>query len=303
MFFDLKRKLNFAQFDLQVRGVVQTPPASLSISSNVVCVSHVCRMYLYAYLIAIKSFMRHVPVRKVYAVDDLTLTDENKTLLREHVPGIEIVPITEVKNQYCPSSGDWEGFLIIGSQAAEHFCIQLDADTVTMGPLPEVLEAVRDNRCFTLGEWVGQEIGSATDAAEAVKDATSDHVQILSERHLHRLDPSGQLRYVRGCGAFAGFAKGEISVDKIERLSKAMTEILGWDKWRQWGSQQVPSNVLVANAPGARVLPVPKYASHMPSIDIEQSVFRHYIGSHRFENGSYVRSALKAIGDLNAVPV
>lgn len=302
MFFDLKRKLNFAQFDIQVRGILQTPPIALSPSSNVVCVSHVCKMYLSAYLIAIKSFVRQVPVCKIYAVDDLTLTDDNKALLRAHVPGIEIVPLTAVKNAHCPSGGDWEGFLIIGAQAPTHFCIQLDADTVTMGPLPEVLEAVRCNRSFTLGEWIGQEIGTAAEAAAAVAGTDSDHVQMLSEKLLGRLDTNGQLRYVRGCGAFAGFARGAISVEAIEEHSRAMTEILGWEKWRQWGSQQIASNVLVANAPDSLVLPVPKYASHMPSIDIDQSVFRHFIGSHRFENGNYVRSSLAAIADMAAVP-
>ncbi len=302
MFFNIKRKLNFLRFDAEVKSILDTLPVTLSSESRVVCVSHVCQTYLYAYLIAIKSFARHVPLKKIYAVDDLSLTDGGKALLRKHVPGIAILPITSVRNEHCPSGGDWEGFLTIGKETADHFCIQLDADTVTMGPLPEVLDAIESNRSFTLGEWVAQEIVPVAEAVQAVEGVTSEHVQMLSEKSLGKLESAEKLKYVRGCGAFAGFARGTVTVKSIEDLSAAMIKILGREKWLEWGSQQIASNLVIANTPGAIVLPVPKYASHMPSIDIDKSIFRHFIGSHRFDQGNYVRSALTAIGDLAASP-
>jgi hypothetical protein len=298
MFFSLKRKISFLRFDSEVKSILDKPPVTRSSASHVVCVSHVCQTYLYAYLIAIKTFARQVPLKKICAVDDLSLTAAGKALLRKHVPGIEILPITSIRNEHCPSGGDWEGFLTIGKEAAEHYCIQLDADTVTMGSLPEVLEAIQHNRSFTLGEWVDQEIVPVAEAVKAVDGVTSDHVQMLSEKNLGKLENAAELKYVRGCGAFAGFARGSLTVRAIEDQTRSMIGILGREKWLEWGSQQIASNLVIANTPGAIVLPVPKYASHMPSIDIEKSVFRHFIGSHRFDHGNYARSALAAIDSL-----
>ncbi len=298
MFFAIKRKLRFLAFDQKVKAILETGPIACNTDGDAVFVTHVCEMYFSAYLLALKSIARYITPKMIYVIDDLSLTERSKRVLRQHAKGVEIIPITEVRNDHCPSGGDWEGFLLIGEMSSSHYCIMLDADTLTLSPLPEVLDAVHNNNSFTLGTWPDQQIVSIHEVRESVAALKSEHVQILSEKKLDKLKNGDQLKYVRGCGGFSGFAKGSVSRSVIDEFSLAMTQIVGKSKWLEWGSQQVASNYFVANTAGAVVLPFPKYASYDPSINPQRSAFVHFIGTHRFKNGVYAETARKAIKEM-----
>ena len=220
MFHNLKKRLRFARFDFEIRAILDTPAIKCANGSDIVCVSHIGSTYLSAYLLAIKSLARWVPLRKVIIVDDLSLTDRHKAVLREHIPGVDVRPITSIRNQSCPSGGDWEGFLLIGEEAKDRYCILLDADTVATGSLPEVLDSIANNKSFTLGTWKNQQIVSVTEAYEYVKSLQSGHVQIVAEKSLHKMNNAAAAKYVRGCGGFAGFAKGKDFRHDIEEFSR-----------------------------------------------------------------------------------
>lgn len=298
MFHNLKKALRFSKFDSDIRAIVDTPPIGNDDDAGVVCVSHIGKMYLLAYLLAIKSLARCIPLKKVVIVDDLTLTDEDKALLKDHIRGVDIRPIIAVTNEKCPTGGDWEGFLLIGDESRDSYCILLDADTVATGPLTEVIAAIASNRSFTLGTWKDQQIESAAEASEHVKGAQSKHVQIVAEQALYTLDGRTDWKYVRGCGGFAGFAKGTNIRSDIEQFSGRMEALLGSAKWKEWGSQQVASNFVVANRAGSMVLPFPKYASFAPGLDVDATSFVHFIGSHRFEQGAYSKIGKRVIQQL-----
>ena len=300
MFHNLKKKLRFARFDIEIKAILDTPAIKLGSGADIVCVSHIGRTYLSAYLLAIKSLARWVPLRKVIIIDDLSLTDSHRALLREHIPGVEVRPITSIANKACPSGGDWEGFLLIGEEAKDSYCILLDADTVATGSLPEVADSIASNKSFTLGTWKNQQIVSVTEAYEYVKSLQSNHVQIVAERSLHNMNNASAAKYVRGCGGFAGFAKGKEFRRAIEEFSQMMGVMIGEAKWKEWGSQQVASNYIVANTPGSMVLPFPKYASYAPGLAVDETAFIHFIGSHRFEDGAYSRVAREVIRQLLA---
>lgn len=298
MFHVLKSKLRFAKFNYEVRALKNTRPIVCDPESDVVCVSHVGKRYLYAYLLSVKTLSRFIPLKKIIVIDDLSLSDLDKNFLREHVVGIDIRAINSVPNSKCPSSGDWEGFLVIGEEAKDHFCIMLDADIVTVAELPEVAKAIKENRSFTLGTWRNQRIVPIREACENVISSTSKHIQILSEQNLVRIPEADRFKYVRGCGAFAGFPKGKGFRPEIEEFSGVMESLIGREKWVEWGSQQVASNYFVANSPDAVVLPFPKYASFGPGIDTRECSFIHFIGSHRFDDGVYARVAKQEINSL-----
>jgi hypothetical protein len=57
------------------------------------------------------------------------------------------------------------------------------------------------------------------------------------------------------------------------------------------------SNILVANAPGAVVLPHPKYAD-CRKMKLDSTAFVHFIGSCRFEGGVYARLGAEVIATL-----
>ena len=168
--------------------------------------------------------------------------------------------------------------------------IQLDADTVATGPLDEVAACVRDNRAFTLGTDDHFVLQPASEAADFARSRASPdaHIQVHAEAALDRLPAEVFPAYIRGCAGFAGFPAGYEMLPKLLQLSAVMEQAIG-ARWRQWGSEQFASNVMVANAPASCVLPHPKYcAPHRRRAD---SVFLHFIGYVRYIDGTYARLA------------
>jgi hypothetical protein len=68
-----------------------------------------------------------------------------------------------------------------------------------------------------------------------------------------------------------------------------MAEIIGAQKWSEWGSEQVASNFMVANAAGGYVLPFERYRYFSPeeATEAKAAVLLHFIGTHRFAGGVY----------------
>jgi hypothetical protein len=68
-------------------------------------------------------------------------------------------------------------------------------------------------------------------------------------------------------------------------------------RWSEWGSEQVMSNIVVANIERAIVLPHPKYADcHKMQQGVTE--FIHFIGSCRFDDGNYATLGAQAIARL-----
>jgi hypothetical protein len=128
------------------------------------------------------------------------------------------------------------------------------------------------------------------------KSITPPHIQLVAEANFNKLKRFNELRYVRGCAGFSGFAKGSFSRDFVEEISSQMSDALG-DRWQEWGSEQVMSNIVVANTPDCRVLPHPKYSDCI-KMRLPETVFIHFIGSCRFNNGNYARLGKVLIQEL-----
>ncbi|WP_135467506.1 hypothetical protein [Crenalkalicoccus roseus] len=297
MFQTLLRKTRKLRFGWLCRGILDTPPirprpAPLRI------VSMVRSQDRMMYLVAIKSFYRHLPGGEIVIIDDGTLTERDRELLRHHLGGPSFVRLESIRTDPCPRGGCWERLLHILDLSHDSYVIQMDSDTLTTGPVPEVVAAVRDNRAFTLNSGPGQPIVDLEAAAAAVADHPSDHMQILAERALPRLPAAMGRRYVRGSAGFAGFARGGATRETAEAFSAAMQAMLG-ARWEEWGSEQVTSNYLVCNSPGGMALPWPKYCCFYPGVAPDQATMLHFIGSWRFNDGVYVRKARQVIAELS----
>ena len=239
------------------------------------------------YLAAVKSFARQVPPSAVHVVNDGSLTPEDRTLLVRHVPAVQFHALEEYREPGLPIGGTWERLTAIACLSQTHYVIQLDADTLTRGPIDEVATAVQANRAFTIGTWNGQTIETARAQAEQTRtrNAASTHVQMLAEAHFNRLNEAATLKYVRGCSGFAGFPAGSGKLELMHSLSSQMQQLIG-DKWHEWGSEQVMSNLVVANQPDAQVLPHPDYTD-CEKMQPETTRFVHFIGTCRFRDGRY----------------
>jgi hypothetical protein len=234
-------------------------------------------------------------------LDDGSLTGADKELLAEHLRGVEFLDLAAVRTDACPAGGTWERLLWIARLSRDRFVIQLDSDTLAIEALPEVLDCIAQGRSFAIGTWDKQrfetmEARQAVAAKHLASQQGTPHVQLLAEAHFGKLQQYKTLRYVRGCSGFAGFARGSVDLHFIEDISKQMGAAIG-RAWHGWGSEQVMSNIVVANDPNAIVLPHPKYCD-CTKLKVGSSVFVHFIGSCRFAGSTYRDLARDVIGKL-----
>ena len=288
MFYQLKDRLRRGRFSRRVQHLLHTAPLELACNASAPAVlSQLQHKDVLMYLAALKSFAQHVPPNAVHIVDDGSLTPEDRALLAQHVPGVQFHMLADCREPNLPVGGTWERLTAIARLSESSYLIQLDADTLTTGPLPEVAAAVRENRAFTIGTWDGQVIEPARErAAQArARNPTLTHVQMLAEAHLDRLKDADSLKYVRGCSGFAGFSAGMGKLEMMHRLSSQMQQLIG-DKWNEWGSEQVMSNLVVANQTETQVLPHPDYTD-CEKMQPGRTRFIHFIGTCRFKGGHY----------------
>lgn len=301
MFYRLKDRLRRHWFAIQCRDILKTPPVTLSNDSNLAVLSQLQHKDVLMYLLALKSFAREVPVGQVYLLNDGSLTPEDIALVRKHVAKLEVIELRAFQDSSCPRGGCWERLLAIAEIVKKHYVIQLDSDTLTTGAMPELIENVRQGTAFTIGTWDKQEIESMRERCATAKSRNpgpGSHVQLVAEAHFDKLKAFDSLRYIRGCAGFAGFPQHSFTRDFVEGISNEMHAAIG-SKWEEWGSEQVMSNIVVANIASAKVLPHPKY-SDCQKMKLPQTVFIHFIGSCRFINGTYARLGRGVITNIRS---
>ena len=307
MFYRVRTGVGRRWFALNTHAIFGTPSVTASAGADgPALVSLVCHRDLAMYLIAVKSFIRFVPVREIIAIDDGSLTPRDRAALRAHLSGLRLVPISGIGSEHCPSGGCWERLLFIAGEVARGYVVQLDADTITLEDPVEVRRAIGEGASFTLGTRMGRTIVSAAEAVKAVqpssdgRDSGRVHVQVAAERALGRLDGAERRRYVRGNAGFAGYAPGSFHPEDVDLFSRQMSDLIGPARWSEWGSEQFTSNYFVANTSSARILPSPGYGSYKPGPDwsLDGRAFIHFIGPSRFRNGVYAVVARRVIQSL-----
>lgn len=300
MFFRARRALGRAWFNFNCRALLRTAPVSTD-DNELTIVSMLCHGEVIMYLLAVKSFCRQLGRQpRVVILNDGSLTKDDLDTLRAHVPDARIVAIPEVPPDRCPKRNCWERLLLISDLVKDSYVVQIDSDTLSLHDMEEVKASIAANRSFTLmGDRSHPEIESMLGACARSKENPSQMVQAVCERSFDQLPESATLRYVRGNAGFTGFAKGSIDREKIVWFSDMMRRIAK-EKWDEWGSEQVTSNLLIANVDGAYPLEFPKYLSYWahPDVRYEDASFIHFIGPHRFSNGFYLKSAKGVIAKL-----
>lgn len=300
MFFRARRALNRKWFDINCRSVLRTPPLPPA-DAPVTVVTMLGQADVLMYLLALKSFVRQLGRSpRVVILNDGSLTSEEVATLQAHIPSLTVVAIQSISTGACPKGNCWERLLLISELVQDGFIVQLDSDTLTLGAIPEVIACIEGNRSFTLlGDRSHPQVEPMTDACTRLKSNASTQIQSLCERSFELLPESKDLKYLRGNAGFVGFAQGSIGRERIEWFSELMRRVSG-ERWNEWGSEQLTSNLLIANAPDPLPLPPPRFVSYWahPDIPYDESVFIHFIGPHRYSNGLYVRSAKRVVKEL-----
>jgi len=241
-----------------------------------------------SYLVAVKSFAHFLNPARIVVVCDPSIDPE----LRE---------AHEFVHPDIPRGGTWERLFAIAHYVEDSYVVQLDADTLTVRPVPEVLAAIRNGTGFVLGEMPDTPIRLLPAAREYALPwaGPGAHVQAIAETEMVHVGLPPETRYIRGCSGFTGFPRSTTMQAAMTDYSRRMGARLGAD-WKRWGTEQVTSNYLVSNTPGVQPLPFPKYGT--PDVATTETAFYHFIGSMRFVNNKYEAASRHAIRLINSAP-
>jgi hypothetical protein len=296
LFYKLRDAIQRSWFNRKCKDILSLPPLDLC-RSPLAVVSMVSHKDMLMYLLAVKSLCRYLHPRQVIVISDGSLTADDGLLLSHHLPNYRLLHVRDIKSGVCPSGGTWERLVLISELVQSSYVIQVDSDTLTLDRVEEVQHSIVANTSFTLGTGMGRAMLSMREVTAQMQAIDDTHIQVVAEQSFCKLAGYDELRYVRGCSGFAGFAQGSFNRARLESFAHEMSNILG-ERWSQWGSEQVASNFFVANSSRATVLPYPKYANVTPGIPWEDSVFLHFIGTYRFKRGVYIKTARKIIRTL-----
>lgn len=301
MFHNAKKSINYWRLDRSLMPILQTRPIKPDQAGCYTAVSQVCKRDILMYLLAAKSFFRFVPPRRIVILNDGSLGENDCDLISTHLPGCEFVSIATIDSAPCPKRGTWERLRLVIEHSQTDYVIQLDSDTITLAKPTALIEHVQSNTSFAHGTPDGREIVPMVEhCARLQQVATPDsHVQVSAEASFPRLRRYRELNYVRGCSGFSGFGYNSVDSTLMLELNKELLELLGEKKWSEWGSEQVMSNLLVANSTKAAVLPYPQYGAFHPQKIISETTFLHFMGTDRFYKNTYGKLGRLVINELN----
>jgi len=249
MFFRAKRVLARSWFNFNSRTILRTTPIHSS-DSNLTVVSMLGHGEVVMYLLATKSFCRQLERNpSVVILDDGSLTESDIVTIHRHIPEARIATFSDVATDSCPKGNCWERLLLISDLVKSSYVVQIDSDTLTLNSIAEVKECIDSNWSFTLmGDRSYPDIEPMRSACARAKENPNTTVQEICEQSFDQLAEADSLKYVRGNAGFTGFAKGSIDREKIVWMSNLMRRIAK-ERWDEWGSEQVVSNLLMALTP------------------------------------------------------
>lgn len=282
------------------RTVLDTPPL-VPRDDGVVLFSLIGTRVLLPYLVAAKSLHTRLGRGRVVVMDDGSLTAADRAVLHEHCGAPVVLSLAEVDTGPCPRGGTWERLLTILDARAADYVIQLDSDTVTLGPVPEVAAAIDAGRSFSLRGDAGSALMPVDAfAAPPLEPGAPLHIQKAAERQLGQLSALAGASYFRGCSGFAGFAPGQGGRALAETFSQAMEARLGAGRWREWGTEQVTSNFVIANERDPLLLPYHRYLNFWDEDVPADAGLVHFLGTCRFNGTAYLDATRAAIAALSA---
>jgi hypothetical protein len=299
MLYRLRRSLGYWRFNRMVSAIHDTLPLPI-VDSGLRIVSMVAvPRDLPMYLLAAKTLYRRIGHGRFVMLPDRPLPETWRECIRRHFDdAVSFCPLADIPVGPVQRGGCWERLLACLDLSAEHYVIQMDCDTLALGDIPEIREAVAANRAFTMAEGLPLQSFAEAAAWAAAQDSPPTHIvgeaQLAFARHPRR----DSLRYIRGSAGFTGFARGAATRADAALLHQEMEALLGRDRWRIWGTEQVASNVLIANSPNPLPLPYPDYSCVVRFSDLGVIRFAHFIGTDRFYRQRFARLGRRLIRDL-----
>ncbi|MDR7510926.1 MAG: hypothetical protein QN147_02740 [Armatimonadota bacterium] len=298
MFYKLRQRYNYWRFEQIISAIHETPPLRV-VDSNLRILSMIAERDIPMYLMAAKVLYRRLGHGRFVCIIDRDLPQARRDELSRHLGGgLEFVILEDIPVGRCQRGGTWERLLSCLDWSERHYVVQMDADTLAMGDIPEARDAIAANRAFTLAESIPLQTFDEAVAWMKANVPSPTHIIDTSQLAFERHPDRARLKYVRASSGFAGFAQGAVTRALAEDFHVQMEALVGKARWREWGTEQVASNFVVANSPDPVVLPYPDYATVGPRTDMTQVRFGHFIGSYRFSGQRFAHAGAALIREM-----
>lgn len=290
------------------RSVLATRPIETDPSSSVGVHSAVPHRYILAYLTAIKSFLRFEAGVAVYVHDDGSLTEDDKSLVRVHVPGATIVEraaadarfereigdafLSQVRRSYTSYLKLFDPTLISDKKKI----IIVDTDVLFLHRPAEVIDWIESGK----GAWFHQARSwrgakkASTKPPDAAQGGGGGHIQRLVTERIDEINAAlgTEFAFMAGFNSgFVGYENGTVDFAKLKKLLGYLHGRLG-DKIFKWGAEQTMHGLTLCGA-GAVALSPDDYLvfSSLNAGQADAARFVHFIGEFRYHRFIYPRLA------------
>jgi len=113
MFYNLKDKLNRYRFYEACKQIFVTAPVTATTTEPVAVLTQLQHKDVILFLLAIKTFAKHIPLAKVFIINDDSLNNDDLITLRKHIPIADFYDAKQFAESAYPTGGTWERLLAI----------------------------------------------------------------------------------------------------------------------------------------------------------------------------------------------
>lgn len=308
----LSRLLNKQGDALLFGSVRKTPPITANPAADTGIHTAVPHRYLCAYLLAIKSLLRYDADLAVYVHDDGTLTEEDKSLIRQHVVHARIVDRHWANARFAETVKDdflgkvrssYTSYLKLFDPTLVTTCrriIVVDTDVLFLRRPDEIVDWAHTGGgpwFHRSGPW-RRPVSKATPSASA---SANKHIQQLVVESIPAInDALGRtFSFVHGFNSgLIGYDHDTIRYTDLKLLLLYLHQRFG-DRIFRWGSEQTMHGLMLCGA-GARELPMDRYMvfTDFSRDQVSAATFAHFIGEFRYHGLQYPRLARKVVREL-----
>lgn len=301
------------------RSVTRTPPIETVPDAATGIHTAVPHRYVFAYLTAMKSFLRYCPVVAVFVHDDGSLREGDKSLIRAHLPGVRIIDRSWADAQFVARVGDEFLAKVRGSYTS--YLKLFDPTLVSEGRRIIIVDTdvLFLSRPAAIVDWAAKggapwyhksepwlkkanaEAAGTPAASEASSPAKPEHIQRLVVQRIAEInDALGKsFAFVPGFNSgLIGYEHGTVRYGELKTLLSHLYELFG-ERIFRWGAEQTMHGLVLCGQ-GATALPSDEYMVHtdLNSERAAQAAFVHFIGEFRYHRFQYPMLAARVIQQL-----
>lgn len=319
MMHGMSRVLNKYGDGVLFRAVSGTPPIPANPRAETGIHTAVPHRYLFAYLTAIKSFLRYYADVAVYVHDDGSLREEDKDLIRAHVPGARVIDRAWADQAFADQVGDeflmkvrksYTSYLKLFDPtlvSTHQRIIIVDTDVLFLNHPAAIIEWAQNGGTawyHRSGPWIKQQSpnpGIPGGDAQSPAAAQPTHIQHMVVQRIPEINQAlhKDFAFVPGFNSgFIGYDHGTIQYSELKALLTHLYGMFG-DRIFRWGSEQTMHGLVLCGK-GAVALPLDEYMVYtsLSSEKAAQATFVHFIGEFRYHRLQYPRLAAKVIREL-----